>query len=93
VFFDYYVPGVLKKYKADIFLSPDGWLSLRTNVRSLPVIHDINFFRHPEFIPGNLMKYYKRFFPQLCDKHPALLTVWNSEGMIYQIILPCQKYY
>ena len=50
LYFDFGIPPALKKCKADLFLSPDGWLSLRTKVKSLPVIHDLNFEHHPEFI-------------------------------------------
>ena len=44
--FDFQIPRILKRYKADLFLSPDGYLSLRTKVPQLGVIHDINFV-HP----------------------------------------------
>ena len=27
LFFEWSIPAALKKYKADIFISPDGWLS------------------------------------------------------------------
>ena len=51
LWFDYTVPKVLKKQKADLFLSTDGFLSLKTNVKSLPVIHDINFVHNPNDLP------------------------------------------
>ncbi|HLV53533.1 MAG TPA: hypothetical protein VKY29_05905, partial [Cryomorphaceae bacterium] len=43
LFFEYGVGAVLKKHRPDLFLSPDGWLCLRTDVKSLPVMHDLNF--------------------------------------------------
>ena len=33
-FFELSVPGLLRKHKADLFLSPDGWLSLRSPIKS-----------------------------------------------------------
>lgn len=75
LFFDWGVPGILRKYKPDLFLSPDGWLSLRTRVRSLPVIHDLNFFHYPEFIPWHVRKYYNHFFPRFINKADRIATV------------------
>ena len=43
LFFEWSVTKALKKYKVDVFISPDGWLSLSTNLKSLTVIHDLNF--------------------------------------------------
>lgn len=75
LFFEWGIPHVLKKYKPDVFLSPDGWLSLRTNVPSIPVIHDLNFFHNPEWISWLPMKYYSHFFPQFIYKARHILTV------------------
>ena len=48
VWFEFCIPKILKKIKADLFLSPDGFLSLTSNIPSISVIHDINFEHHPE---------------------------------------------
>ncbi|MFO7369441.1 MAG: glycosyltransferase family 1 protein [Bacteroidales bacterium] len=74
-FFEWGVPQVLKKYKADLFFSPDGWLSLRSPVISLPVIHDLNFFAFPEFIPYPVRKYYHYYFPKFIGKAARIATV------------------
>lgn len=74
-FFEYAIPGVLKKYQPDLFYSPDGWLSLRTPVKSLPVIHDLNFFHYPDFIPYTVRKYYQSFFPRFIKKAGRIATV------------------
>ncbi len=74
-FFEWSIPAVLQKVKADLFLSPDGWLSLRTPVRSLPVIHDLNFFHLPELIPWQVRQYYDYFFPRFIQKADRIATV------------------
>jgi len=74
-FFELAVPRVLHKYKAGLFLSPDGWLSLNTQVKSLPVIHDLNFFHLPEFIPWHVRQYYHYFFPRFVKKAHRIATV------------------
>jgi len=75
MYFDWSIPRILHKYKADLFLSPDGWLSLRTPVKSLPVIHDLNFFQFPEFVPWHVRSYYYYFFPRFIGKACRIATV------------------
>jgi glycosyltransferase involved in cell wall biosynthesis len=74
-FFEWSLPPVLRKVKADLFLSPDGWLSLSTPVKSLPVIHDLNFFHYPELIPFPYRQYYIHFFPRFVKKAERIATV------------------
>ena len=75
LFFEKGIPPILKNYRADLFLSPDGWVSLNTQVRSLPVIHDLNFFEYPEFIPRQVRNYYNRFFPRFIARADRIATV------------------
>lgn len=75
LFFDWGIPSVLKKYQADLFFSPDGWLSLRTKTPSIPVIHDLNFFHNPQWIEWAPMKYYSYFFPRFIKKAQHIITV------------------
>src|SRR5580704_9592712 len=49
--FEHSVAGVLNKVKPDLFFSPDGFLSLKAKVCSLPVIHDINYEHYPQDLP------------------------------------------
>ncbi|HLO58906.1 MAG TPA: glycosyltransferase family 1 protein [Bacteroidales bacterium] len=74
-FFESGVPRILKKYKPALFLSPDGWLTLHTKTRSLPVIHDLNFFHYPDFIPYTVRQYYNYFFPRFIRKADRIVTV------------------
>ena len=75
LFFEYGVPPVLKKFKADLFFSPDGWLSLRTKVKSLPVIHDLNFMHEPQWVSRAPRYYYNHFFPKFAQKANRIATV------------------
>ncbi|MGM0650284.1 MAG: glycosyltransferase family 4 protein [Bacteroidota bacterium] len=72
---EFVVPRVLKKHKADIFISPDGFLPLRTKVPCLPVIHDINFEHYPEQLPFLVRKFYLRHFPKVAKKACRVGTV------------------
>jgi glycosyltransferase involved in cell wall biosynthesis len=75
VWFDYAVTRALKKHKCDALISPDGYLSLKTNVPQLAVIHDLNFEHHPEDIPKGALKYLKKYFPKFADKAKRICTV------------------
>lgn len=73
--FEVSVRGILRDLKPDLFLSPDGFLSLSSPVKQLPVIHDINFEHHPEFTPRTTRNYYKRYFPRFAKKATRIATV------------------
>ncbi len=75
LWFDYQIPRILKKYKADLFLSPDGYLSLQTKVPQLAVIHDISFVHRPGDIPAMKRWYYNYFFPKFAQKADRIATV------------------
>ena len=75
IWFDFRIPKILKKYKVDLFLSPDGYLSLRTKVPQLAVIHDINFVHRPGDLPWLIAKYYNFFFPRFARKAKRIATV------------------
>ena len=83
IWFEFQIPRVLKKYKADIFLSPDGYLSLRTKVPQLAVIHDINFVHRPEDLPWLIAKYYNYFFPKFAQiaKRIATVSFYSKEDI------------
>lgn len=73
--FEWSVPFVLKRYQPDIFLSPDGYLSLRTQVKSVPVIHDLAFEHYPRAVPWLVSQYYRYYFPKFAAKAEAIATV------------------
>lgn len=75
IWFQYRIPRLLKKIKPDLFLSPDGFISLHTNVPSLAVIHDINFLHFPQDLPFFVRKYYLKYFPLFAKKAKRISTV------------------
>ena len=75
IYFEYSIPYVLRKLQPDLFLSPDGWLSLRTNVPQVDVIHDLNFEYRKDFLQSKFQKYYVKYFPQFARKAARLATV------------------
>ena len=83
IWFDFVIPRVLKKHKADIFVSPDGYLSRRTKVPQLAVIHDINFVHRPDDLPWLIAKYYNYFFPKFARiaKRIATVSFYSKEDI------------
>ncbi len=77
LYFDYAVSRYLRKIEADLFVSPDGFLSRRFSGPQLPVFHDLNFMHHPQFLPGLTARYYLRYFPQYASIARRIVTVSN----------------
>jgi glycosyltransferase involved in cell wall biosynthesis len=73
--FEIAVKRALKKHKADLFFSPDGYLSLGSSVKQIPVMHDLNFEHYPDDIPWSARMYYKYFFPKFAKKAHKIVTV------------------
>ena len=65
----------LRRIGADLFLSPDGFLSATTSVPQVAVQHDLNFEHHPEWLPDNVARHYRRRFPQAARQAVRIATV------------------
>ncbi|PLX08937.1 MAG: glycosyltransferase family 1 protein [Marinilabiliales bacterium] len=78
---EFTIPKVLKKIKADIFVSPDGMLSLRTKIPQIPVIHDINFHHNPHQLPFWVRKYNNHFYKKFAKKAHHIGTVSEYSKM------------
>lgn len=68
-------PRILKKYKADLFFSPDGWMPLKTKVPIVTTIHDVNFMHRPMDLPFWVRKYFCSFFPRFAQVADKIVTV------------------
>ncbi len=77
IWFQYRIPRLFKKIKPDLFLSPDGFIPLHTNIPTLTVIHDINFLHFPKDLPFFVRKYYLKYFPLFAKKAQRVSTVSN----------------
>ncbi len=69
------VPSVLRKYKADVFVSCDGFCSLRTKVPQCLVVHDLAFLHYPAAIKKSHLLFYKRYTPKFLSKAISIATV------------------
>lgn len=75
IWFEWSVWRILRKLKPDLFLSPDGYLSLRSNTPALAVMHDLNFEHFPSDLPLAPRLHYRWFFPRFAKKAVRVATV------------------
>jgi len=93
VWFHMMLPRLLKKHKPDLFLSPDGYLPLKTKTPTLPVYHDLNFEHYPFDLPAAERFYYRRFFPQYARQATRIATVseYSKQDIIKQYGISKEK--
>lgn len=75
IWFDYRIPGVLRRWRADVFLSLDGYCSLRTDVAQVMVLHDIAFAHYRDHLPARVQRYYEHYVPLFLEKAAHVITV------------------
>ena len=75
IWYDIRIPSLLKKYKADIFVSCDGFCSLRTRVPQCLVVHDLSFLHDPAFMKRSHYLFLKRYTPKFIQKARRIVTV------------------
>ncbi len=73
--FEWGVARTLKKHQPDVFLSTDGYCSLRTDVPTVLVVHDISFEHFPEQVPYLVRHYYQHYTPLFCAHAERIVTV------------------
>jgi len=75
IWYNWMVPRKLKQIGADVFVSPDMMLSLRTACKQIVVLHDLNFEHFPSDLPGYIARYLRSQTPLFAQKAAAIITV------------------
>lgn len=91
--FEFAVSNALKKYRADVFISTDGFLSLKTTVPTLLVIHDLAHIHFPNQVKYWEQKYYNYFMPKFAQKAARIATVseYSKQDIHQQYNIPLDK--
>lgn len=91
--FNLLFPSLLRKEKADLFLSTDGWMPLHTKIKTVDVIHDLNFEYYPKDIPFWYRNYYRFYFRRFAEKATRLATVseYSKTDLINKYNIPADK--
>lgn len=91
--YDIKVPAALKKHKADVFVSPDGFCSLSTSVPQCVTVHDLSFLHFPKHIKTTHLLFYKRYTPEFLTKAKTIATVsdFSKQDIIKHYKIPGEK--
>lgn len=93
LFFEQAIPAYLNKIKPDLFISPDGLLSMAYKGKQLPVFHDLNFMHYPDNLPWLSSKYYRWFFPRYASIAHRIVTVseFSKNDIIKTFNYPAER--
>jgi glycosyltransferase involved in cell wall biosynthesis len=91
--FQYQIPRIAKKFRADLFLSTDGWSITDPQINTFNVIHDIEFVHRPKNIPFLMRTYLNHFFEKSARQSIGLATVseFSKNDMIKAWNIPADK--
>lgn len=73
--YQYRLKWFLKMHKPDLLISPDGGIPVDTKVKTLSVIHDLNFEHYPEDLPEGVRNYYRNTYRKIANAATRLVTV------------------
>ena len=90
IWYNWRIPAILKKYKADVFVSCDSYCSLRTKTPQLLVLHDLSFLHFPEFLLPAHRRYLRRNTARFVKKATVLATVseFSKDDIVKQYGIP-----
>jgi len=93
LWYDIKLPAILKKYKADVFVSCDGFCSLTTRVPQCLAVHDLAFLHFPSFIKRSHLLFYKHYTPKFLNKARMIITVseFSKQDIISQYKIEADK--
>ncbi|RYY41600.1 MAG: glycosyltransferase family 1 protein [Chitinophagaceae bacterium] len=75
LWFDVKIPLLLRRIKADVFLSPEGYLSLTTRVPQCMIVHDLGFLHQPEAYKQIHLGYLRRMTPRFVRRATTVCAV------------------
>ena len=93
IWFEWRIPALLKKYKADLFLSPDSQMSLTTKIPTCLVMHDLAFEHYPQHFKLSHRLYWRHYSPLFARKATRLATVstYSKEDIVNRYGVPASN--
>ena len=79
------LPRLLRKIRADLYLSPEPTHSLRTGwIPRVEVLHDLNFEHHPDLLPFYWSRYYRTMAHRYAKAADRIATVsaYSKEDIV-----------
>ncbi len=86
IWFEHALPRLFKKHNIDLFYSPESFLSLKANVPTLIVTHDIAFETYRDHLPKTIQNYLVRNGPKFHDRadHVVAVSDFTRQDIIKQ---------
>lgn len=75
IWFEHTIPSVIKNLNADVFFSPDGYCSLKSDIPVLMTMHDLAYLHFPDQVAKLTQLYYKRFVPKFLKRANRIAVV------------------
>lgn len=75
IWYNIKIPVILKRYKAEVFVSPDGICSLTTRIPQCLLIHDLAFLHDFSFMNKGHFLFYKKFTHRFIKKSAIIVTL------------------
>jgi len=93
IWYNWMIPRKLKQIGADVFVSPDMMLSLRTECKQIVVLHDLNFEHYPNDLPSHITRYLRSNTPLFARKAHVVITVseFSKTDIVKQYALDPNK--
>jgi glycosyltransferase involved in cell wall biosynthesis len=93
LWYDVKLPALLKKHKADVFVSCDGICSLRAKIPQCLLIPDLAFLHSPEGIRKSHILFYKKYTPLFLEKADAVATAseFSKQDILSHYGIPPEK--
>lgn len=71
---NYKIPAILRKHKADVFISTGGYCSLRTKVPQCIIINDLSFLKQASFYSNSWLRFYKSNTVKFLNKATTIIA-------------------
>ncbi|MEM6379467.1 MAG: glycosyltransferase family 1 protein [Bacteroidota bacterium] len=93
LWFDWVLPAYFNFAKPDVFLSMDGYCSLRSKIPTVLVSHDLAYLHYPDQIPAWALRYYQRKIPLFLERADRILTVseFGKTDMLEHFAISAEK--
>jgi glycosyltransferase involved in cell wall biosynthesis len=94
LWFDWAIPLLLRRIKADVFVSPDGLGSLRCPIPQHITVHDLNFMHFPQHMHPRYRSYLPQRTKQVLEQSQGISTVSSFSALdiqntfAYQLDIP-----
>jgi len=75
LWFSFSLPAILKKNKADVFVSCDEYCSLTTRTPQCLLLYDLGMFYNPTIVKGSQLFLNTRYIDKFLQKADAIVTV------------------